>query len=490
MVLSDDPKFRAFFKHYTSALDEGVAALFAGAGLSQPSGYVNWRQLLKDVADELDLDVTRETDLIALAQYYLNTRRNRGRLNRLLIEEFTRDVSVTEAHRLIAKLPIRTIWTTNYDTLLEQAFEQANKKVDKKIVLENLATTTLNRDVTVYKMHGDISQPDKAVLTKDDYETYSLERELFSTVLQADLTTKTFLFLGYSFNDPNLDYILSRIRVLLGTNQREHYCVMRRLERPARDGKSRKDYERERAEYEYQRRKQELRIDDLRRYSIEALMLDDYAQVNEILRELNRRSHRKGVFVSGSAHTFDPLGKNRVEDLSRTLGREIIRRGYNLISGFGLGIGNMVTLGALEQVYSDGRESVGERTVLRPFPQPGSGSATPGLWPKYREEMLSVAGFAIFLCGNKQDRASGDTVIADGMLEEFRIAKAMGVYPLPVGATGHAARQIWDEVVKDLSSYYSVSGLKRLFNTLGDPRKTNREILDTIFEVMEKVLPK
>lgn len=35
-----------FIKNYLSALNNGDAAIFAGAGLSAPSGCVNWKQLL------------------------------------------------------------------------------------------------------------------------------------------------------------------------------------------------------------------------------------------------------------------------------------------------------------------------------------------------------------------------------------------------------------------------------------------------------------
>ena len=80
-------------------------------------------------------------------------------------------------------------------------------------------------------MHGDVSQPDKAVVTRDDYEHYSRDRQLFSTALQGDLVSKTFLFAGFSFTDPNLDHVMSRVRVFLGQNVRTHYCLMRRVQR-------------------------------------------------------------------------------------------------------------------------------------------------------------------------------------------------------------------------------------------------------------------
>jgi hypothetical protein len=70
-------------------------------------------------------------------------------------------------------------------------------------------TTLPSLDVVLYKIHGDISRPHDVVLTKDDYESYYI----FTTVLQDYLVSKTFLFIGFSFDNPNLEYILSRIRI-------------------------------------------------------------------------------------------------------------------------------------------------------------------------------------------------------------------------------------------------------------------------------------
>jgi hypothetical protein len=472
-----------FYDHFSRALIEGNAAIFAGAGLSRPAGFVDWKGLMEEIARDLDLDVAKESDLIALAQYHLNNRASRAKLNRKLIEEFTEDVSITENHRLIANLPIRTIWTTNYDTLIEQAFAEAKKRYDAKITPQNLPVQKPRSDVTIFKMHGDISQPDAAVLTKEDYELYHEHRQGFSIQLQSDLISKTFLFLGFSFTDPNIDYILSRIRVLLGQNTGEHYCVMRDIPRPSPfRGKAK-------ADYEYDVRKQELKIADLKRYGINALMVREYSEVTDHLRELNRRVHLNDVFVSGSAHSYEPRGRDSVEDLARLLGREIVRRGFNLISGFGLGVGGSVIVGALETAYEDDRASLEERLILRPFPQSGApaGMSREAFWTRYRRSMISKAGFAVFLTGNKLDPTSGEVVTAGGVLEEFAIASELGVHPIPVGATGSAARQIWETVTGDLDRYYPDGGVKGHFQTLGSEGKSNQELIEAIFAIIRRV---
>lgn len=474
-----------FYDHYLKSLDDGDAAIFVGAGLSQPAGFVNWKELLKDIAQDLDLNVDQEADLIALAQYHINTKRNRSSLNRKLIEEFTKDCNLTENHRLIANLPIHTIWTTNYDTLIEEAFRKAHKRPDVKISKENLGVTLPRRDVTVYKMHGDISLPHEAILTKEDYETYNEKRQVFTTALQGDLLSKTFLFLGFSFTDPNIDYILSRIRSLLGENQREHYCIMKQIQKPSTKKGAIM------AQYEYNKKKLELRIADLQRYSIQALLIDDYGEITDILKELNKHSHRKSIFVSGSAHEYGEMGRERIESLAHDIGRSIIRHGYKLISGFGLGIGGDVILGSLEAIYVQENSTIDNQTILRPFPQEVPRDMTrEQFYTKFREDMISKAGFTIFISGNKQDPTTNEIINSNGVHEEFRITKTTGKYSIPIGATGYAAREIWQEVVNSIDQFYPKINVSKEFAILGDPKKSNKEIIDAIFAIIKQVVPK
>ena len=73
-----------FKRKYTEALQNGNAAIFAGAGLSREYGYVNWKELLRNVAEEIYLDVDKEFDLVDVAQYYFN-QYGRNAINNLIM---------------------------------------------------------------------------------------------------------------------------------------------------------------------------------------------------------------------------------------------------------------------------------------------------------------------------------------------------------------------------------------------------------------------
>lgn len=187
-----------FIRVYGVAINQGNAAVFGGAGLSRTSGYVNWKELLRDFASDIRLDIDKETDLISVAQYYKNEMGgNRSGLNQEILNQFTKNVKENNTLSVLSELPISTYWTTNYDHLIEDTLEKkAQGKVDCKRNQDSLTVNKPNSDIIVYKIHGDIDEPNKAIITKDDYEMFEKTHKLFTTALQADLISKTSL--GYN----------------------------------------------------------------------------------------------------------------------------------------------------------------------------------------------------------------------------------------------------------------------------------------------------
>lgn len=476
--MRDQPK-EPFLREFSRALRERNAALFIGAGLSRPAGLSDWKELLREVADDLGLDIDREIDLIAIAQYHANFKGGKGRLNQLIIDEFTKEARRTENHAIIASLPLRTIWTTNYDTLIEDAFAHSGRRADVKHNNAQLAYTKPRADVRVYKMHGDVSMPSEAVLTKDDYEIYGEKRALFTEALKGDLVNKTFLFLGFSFTDPNIDYILSRIRVLLGSSQREHYCVMKKPDKPTDlTGAAG-------ADYEYELKRLSHRVEDLKRFSIQTILIDNFSEITEVLRELDRRSHSLDVFVSGSAAEYGTFTKERTEGLCRALGQELITHGLNLISGFGFGIGGAVIIGAVEAVYRTDDFSIEDRIMLRPFPQILPGGLTRDQFnTQYRKDMISKAGHCIFIAGNRLNMKTGETEKSAGVREEFEIALSMGKTVIPIGVTGSMASELYQEVIADVGKYFPRGNVQQSLETLNDANKSDADLVQAVIQII------
>lgn len=470
-----------FVEDYVKELHAGTAAVFLGAGMSVAAGFVDWTKLLKPLAKQLGLDADREAEqLVTLAQYHVNAQGdNRSELHKRLLTEFPAHKQPHENHRLLARLPLPVYWTTNYDHLIETSLKEAGRIYDPKWQISQLAHTVPRRDAVVYKMHGDVTVPESAVLTRDDYEKYMQERGAFVNALSGDLVSRTFLFLGFSFRDPNLDYILSRIRLTFKTNARQHYCVFKKIHREAGEKKG---------EYEYRQVKQRLLIADLRRFNIKALLLDSYEDVTKLLRRIERAYRRRSLFISGSAVEFGGWAKEDVSEFLFGLGKLVVERRYRLISGFGWGLSNELLSGAIESIYERREGHLHDFLVVRPFPRSIADKAKRDkIWHEYRRDLISQAGIALFLFGNKEAEPGGKVVLADGVQKEFAIAQELDLVTLPVGATGYAAKELVAPAEESMRSLPAPAALKSAFASLQRRPKRPQELLARIASTLDAV---
>lgn len=433
-----------FIKKFVNAILEKNAAIFAGAGLSRQSGYVDWRNLLRPLAEEIELDIDKEYDLPLVAQFYRNSKTSRNEINQEILNSFSVDVEANDNINILTRLPIKTYWTTNYDSLLEKSFKENNRCVDVKINQDHLAIVKKNRDAILYKMHGDAVYPNDTVLTKDDYEKYEYKRPLFRTALKGDLISKTFLFIGFSFEDPNLNYILSQINSLIGENKREHYCFFKKIEKDPNESEE---------EFQYRKIRQDLREKDLKRYGIESVILDSYDDIHKILLRIEKSINMNNIFISGSADKFEePWNTILANDFLFRLAKELVKRDYKIFSGFGKNIGSSVINGALNEIYSNKYEHIGEYLSLHPFPQNiDDAEKRKESYSKYRKSILKNVGIVIFVFGNKE--INGEIVDAGGCLEEFNIASNDNKIIIPIGSTGNVAKTILSKLKDNINEY-------------------------------------
>lgn len=470
---------KAFIKDFVNDLNANNVGIFAGAGMSKGAGYVDWPGLLSDIAEELGLRIDKEHDLISLAQYHVNEKQSKAKINKKILEEFTDELDVTETHRILARLPIETYWTTNYDKLIEQALKNQFKIVDIKHQDKQLLNTKPKRDAVIYKMHGDVDHPADAIITKEQYESYHQDHTPFISALTGDLTTKTFLFIGFSFTDPNLDYVLSRLNIRYQKDKRNHYCFIKKHKLD--------DYlNKTQADLDYNSTKQRLMIDDLKRYGIQALMIDDFPDIPIILKEIENRYKKKTIFISGSAEEYGNWDRNQAQSFIHLLSKTIINSGFRIVNGFGWGVGSAVINGALEAVYEKPEKLSEDQLIIRPFPQfESGGKKLTDLWEEYRQRMISLAGISIFIFGNKLDN-NGKVIPAPGVKREFEIAIDQGLIPIPIGSTGFMTKTIFDEILHSPEKYYEGNDwVIPILKELSDETISANETIDKVLNIIK-----
>ncbi|WOK46360.1 SIR2 family protein [Streptococcus equi subsp. equi] len=433
-IIKGEVSRKDLIREIEKAIKSDELGAFIGAGLSIPAGFCSWKELLREPAEEIGLDVEKESDLVNLAQYYSNSKK-RTSIDDLIKGQFSQLVKPTENHKLLSQLPISTFWTTNYDKLIEKALENNMKKPYVKTKDEQLRGTNHNFDAIVYKLHGDVETPEDAVITRSDYEEFGYnKRKLFREVLEGDLLTKTFLFLGFSFEDPNFNYVIGRLRVLLDEkNTRKHYCIMKRVQDADED-------------YEYKKARQELQIEDLNRYGIFTYLVNKYDEITEILSTLVDRFRRKTIFISGSAYSYSAYSQKTGENFIHKLSFELSKNGYHIVNGYGKGVGEFVLNGVADYCLTH-KSKINDFLTLMPFPQNSSlGIDLDKLYKENREQMIESCGIAIFLFGNKEAED-----IASGVMDEYELSKKHGLVCLPIEYTGGASKEIYDQTTQEIS---------------------------------------
>ena len=142
-------EINAFINKYVKEIRNNNAAFFAGAGFSKESGYVDWKTLLESIALELNLELEKEHDLVALAQYYYNKHQNRGMINDVIFEEF-KGTGNMEVHldrklsekRIFPAIDINKSGTRREELLLEQ------KELETVFALRKAMSTMSVADIT------------------------------------------------------------------------------------------------------------------------------------------------------------------------------------------------------------------------------------------------------------------------------------------------------------------------------------------------------
>lgn len=323
---------KQLIKNYCEALNQGRAAIFAGAGLSVGAGFVTWSKLLEDAAKELNYPLDGNTDLPLLAQFYFNEKKSNTYLFKIIQKFFPTSVQPTVNHKILASLPIKTYWTTNYDHLIEDALRDEGKKYEAKVTPESVSVSSGESDAIVYKMHGDIVDTTKCVLTRDNFEDYSETHKAYLDNFTYDLRNKTFLFLGLSFDDPNIKYVLGYVRRLTKGNPNEHYYILKAVSKESGESDD---------AFKQRQKAQELFVDDLKNYDVQTCFINDYKEITEVLSVIKSGYQRRSVFLSGAATFYDPFQKDDVNTFIRNLSAALIHEGFRIVNGYGLGFGNI-----------------------------------------------------------------------------------------------------------------------------------------------------
>ncbi|MCG7591897.1 MULTISPECIES: SIR2 family protein [unclassified Halomonas] len=150
------------------------------------------------------------------------------------IADLFENVQPAEFHKKISLFRWRAIFTTNYDTIIEDAYrlsDAANQRCE--VILSNkdgLDEVTRNAKVVpFFKLHGCITRARDEnlplILTTDQYNQYLENRDRLFSYLYELGHENTIIFAGYSNQDSNIRYSVERIEKSVGAGRPKYYIV-------------------------------------------------------------------------------------------------------------------------------------------------------------------------------------------------------------------------------------------------------------------------
>ena len=123
---------QVLINEYVKALRGNTASVFVGAGFSCDLVHFDWNKLIEPFRKKLGLTKRTIIDNPTIAQYYLNESKTEVPVFKQKVSRAFHTDKFQYKHELLAKMPIRNYWTTNYDPIIENALKSAKKKFEKK----------------------------------------------------------------------------------------------------------------------------------------------------------------------------------------------------------------------------------------------------------------------------------------------------------------------------------------------------------------------
>ena len=167
MCLIDDDMATGKFREINKLVRQAKVSLFIGAGFSFKAGGPSAEYLVRSLATRFPKGYKqglRSFPLDDIAKEYVRLHHGqRDKLISFLKEKMSFKRKDLSNHQALALIPhLRHIFTTNYDSLLEDSYP-----VDSvRVIRRNSDCALPEKEVNIYKIHGDMVCPEQIVITK------------------------------------------------------------------------------------------------------------------------------------------------------------------------------------------------------------------------------------------------------------------------------------------------------------------------------------
>lgn len=193
-----------------------------------PPAAGQWKDLQKEWAAGLHGTSEENADPLWLAELYEQQHSHQALLQTLRYAIPEALLELGPAHRALTKLPWRAIVTTNYDRLIERAYERGQSPRNIRVVASDHDLVDLDARpgaVEILHPHGVFCHEGGLVVTLEDYRRFPAQRPLLLTKVRQLFIEHPLLVLGFSATDPNFIQWEGWLGDLLGRDQLPGLCL-------------------------------------------------------------------------------------------------------------------------------------------------------------------------------------------------------------------------------------------------------------------------
>lgn len=224
------------FEQLVQCIEEGTVVPFVGAGMSVEGGFPTWKKHLHQQGRTAGIHQSHIKSLLKKGQYETVIDEIEKKLGRDVFIQEIRDVfsltgEITDTTLRISELFTDTIITSNYDHLIELAFDTGEENAFQIINgIDALEEPMVDR-VTIIKLHGDIKNPSSCILSKHQYDqaygAANLDLSLpIPKLLSYYYRNSNLLFLGCSLNNDRTMQVFQAVKNKIGdADKPQHFSI-------------------------------------------------------------------------------------------------------------------------------------------------------------------------------------------------------------------------------------------------------------------------
>jgi len=201
--------------------------LFAGAGVSMLAGLPDWSGLLNSMAEAIRAkdpltanqiksyvakgSLTRAADFFLITDDVLEV--DKFEILKKLLKSYD-----SAPLKSLASLPFTGVITTNFDRSIFDALaavREGHTANDYSLGEPKFIQAAFEQDLFVARIHGAVDFPPSMVLSENQFKEL-LKNDAYLDVLSESMLHRSILFLGFSFYDPAIKFVMDRLEKRFG----------------------------------------------------------------------------------------------------------------------------------------------------------------------------------------------------------------------------------------------------------------------------------